>query len=305
MNQDWLVSNLSVLPQLLVNSLITGSIYALASSGLALSYGVTKVLNFAHGHLMMLGAYLFLHFYVLLHMPLALALAATLVGAAGLAVLMYLIFIKPFAHINSLLPFITTISLSAILEAVVSLAYGVNVQSLGSGTFSDSLSFGSVYISPLQILVVASSILLLFMTAVLVHRSGFGRQLRAVASNSAAANSLGINHGFFLAASFIFGVVLATIAGILVGFETNLQPTMGNSYTIKAFAAMILGGLGNIWGTIVGAYLLGLIENLAIGLDFAGFSLPAGYKDAFAFAAILLVLLFRPQGLFGVKSRQQ
>jgi branched-chain amino acid transport system permease protein len=98
-------------------------------------------------------------------------------------------------------------------------------------------------------------------------------------------------------------MLLGAYAGVLVGYETNIQPTMGGSYTMKAFAAMILGGLGNVWGTIAGAYILGLVENLSIGLDFGGYSLPAGYKDAFAFAIILVVLLCRPQGLFGAKAR--
>ncbi|RIK99786.1 MAG: branched-chain amino acid ABC transporter permease, partial [Proteobacteria bacterium] len=91
---------------------------------------------------------------------------------------------------------------------------------------------------------------------------------------------------------------------VMVGYETNLQPTMGNAYTIKAFAAMILGGLGNIWGTIAGSYILGLVENLSIGLDFGGYSLPAGYKDAFAFVIILLVLLFKPEGIFRFGARK-
>jgi branched-chain amino acid transport system permease protein len=102
---------------------------------------------------------------------------------------------------------------------------------------------------------------------------------------------------------FIVGTALAAYAGILVGYETNLQPTMGSSYTIKAFAAMILGGLGSMWGAVAGSYILGLVENLAIGLDFGGYSLPAGYKDAFAFVIILGILLVRPQGLFGVRAR--
>jgi branched-chain amino acid transport system permease protein len=102
---------------------------------------------------------------------------------------------------------------------------------------------------------------------------------------------------------FIVCTLLAAYAGILVGYETNLQPTMGAAYTIKAFAAMILGGLGNIWGTVIGSYLLGFVENFAIGLDFGGYSLPAGYKDAFAFVIILLILLVRPQGLFGRAKR--
>jgi branched-chain amino acid transport system permease protein len=102
---------------------------------------------------------------------------------------------------------------------------------------------------------------------------------------------------------FIVSVLLAAYAGILVGYETNIQPTMGGSYSIKSFAAMLLGGLGSIWGTILGALILGLVENLSIGLDFGGYSLPAGYKDAFAFVIILLVLLVRPQGLLGTKAR--
>ena len=115
--------------------------------------------------------------------------------------------------------------------------------------------------------------------------------------------ALGISKLKVSYAVFIAGTLLAAFAGVMVGFETNMQPTMGNSFTIKAFSAMILGGLGNIWGTVAGSYLLGLVENLSIGLDFWGYSIPAGYKDAFAFVIILLVLLFRPQGLFRTASR--
>jgi len=98
--------------------------------------------------------------------------------------------------------------------------------------------------------------------------------------------------------------ILAGYAGVLVGYETNIQPTMGGTYSIKAFAAMILGGLGNMWGTVAAAFLLGLIENLSVGIDLGGYSLPAGYKDAFAFLIILVVLLCRPQGLFGTALRR-
>jgi branched-subunit amino acid ABC-type transport system permease component len=102
---------------------------------------------------------------------------------------------------------------------------------------------------------------------------------------------------------FVVAVLYAGYAGIMVGLDSSLQPTMGSAFTIKAFAAMVLGGLGNVWGTVLGAYFLGLVENLSIGLEFGGYSLPAGYKDACAFVIILLVLLFRPHGLFGTTSR--
>ena len=102
---------------------------------------------------------------------------------------------------------------------------------------------------------------------------------------------------------FSVAVLLTVFGGVMIGYETNLQPTMGNSYTIKAFAAMILGGLGNIWGAVAGSYILGVIENFSIGLEFGSYSLPAGYKDAFAFLVILLVLLFKPSGLFNKRGR--
>jgi branched-chain amino acid transport system permease protein len=139
--------------------------------------------------------------------------------------------------------------------------------------------------------------------ALVVHRTSLGRRIRAIAENPSAAEALGISRKKITLGAFLFSAILAAYAGILVGYETNLQPMMGNAYSIKAFAAMILGGLGNVWGTVIGAYLLGFVENLSVGLDFWGYSVPSGYKDAFSFVIILFVLLVRPQGLFGTKGR--
>jgi branched-chain amino acid transport system permease protein len=152
-------------------------------------------------------------------------------------------------------------------------------------------------------MIIVSAAVILSGLATVVHSTGLGRQLRAIAENPAAAESLGIDRR---AATYRIGItatLLAAYAGVLIGFETNLQPTMGGSYTIKAFAAMVLGGLGNIWGTLAGAFILGFIENFGIGLEIGGVSLPAGYKDAFAFVIILVVLLVRPSGLFGLGRR--
>lgn len=127
--------------------------------------------------------------------------------------------------------------------------------------------------------------------------------MRSLSENSSASQALGVNDKLVTYGVFITGMLLATYAGVLIGYETNLQPTMGNAYTIKAFAAMILGGLGNIWGTVLGSFFLGLVENLSIGLQFGDYSIPAGYKDAFAFMIILLVLMFKPEGLFTRRRR--
>jgi branched-chain amino acid transport system permease protein len=294
---------MDILPQLLVNSLITGSIYALAASGLCLTFALLRVLNFAHGHMMMLGAYIFLLFSSDKELSLGTSAFFTTLFIAAVGAFVLAVFVTPFLRFSTLLPFVTTLALASMLEAIVSLYFGVNVRSLSSGAAVDSLEFYGVYITPIQILIIVSAIVVLGVMALVVHGTGVGRRVRALSENSKASQSLGINARKVNLCVFICSTMLAAYAGILVGYETNLQPTMGNAYTIKAFAAMILGGLGNIWGTVLGSFLLGLVENMAIGVDFWGYSLPAGYKDAFAFLIILAVLLVRPQGLFGARGR--
>ena len=294
---------LSILPQLLLNALITGSIYALASAGIALTYGLLRILNFAHGHIMMVGAYTFFFFHVQSEMGILPAAVCTILFTVLLGALSLALFILPFMRASSLLPFITTIALGTILESIVSMAFGVNVRSFPAEAGVESIEWHGVYVTPLQLFIIASAITILSVLGFVVHKTSVGRKVRALAEHRPAAESLGISGSLVIYSVFICATLLAAYAGVLVGYETNIQPTMGGSYSLKAFAAMVLGGLGNMWGTVAGALMLGLVENLSIGLDFWGYSLPAGYKDAFACVIILGVLLIKPQGLFGTRSR--
>lgn len=294
---------LDILPQLLANSLITGSIYALAASGLCLTFSLLKILNFGHGHLMMLGAYMFLFFSVDHQMSMPISALGSVVVMAVVGMVVMSVFVNPFVQYSPLLPFVTTLSLASILEAIVSLGFGVNVRSLSTGADFSSWNLWGVFITPVQVVIILSALGILGVLGYVVHLTSFGRTIRALSENSAAAQAVGIRARKINRVVFVVGTILAAYAGVLVGFETNLQPTMGSAYTIKAFAAMILGGLGNMWGAVLGSYILGLVENLAIGLDFGGYSLPAGYKDAFAFIIILGILLVRPQGLLGARTR--
>lgn len=295
---------LEILPQLLVNALIAGSIYALASAGLALIYGLLRVMNFSHGHLMMVGAYLYYLFNVELEFSIWSSGPYTILSLMVLGAISLKVFITPMLRLSLLLPLVSTLALSYVLESGVSMTFGVNVKSLSPGEAGQSFEVGNVYITPIQVGIILSSLLLLSLLAFVVHSTSVGRNIRALREHPFAAAALGTDESRVRLTMFILSTVLAGFAGVMVGYETNLQPTMGQTYTIKAFAAMILGGLGNIWGTVAGSYLLGLVENLAIGLDFGGYSLPAGYKDAFAFVIILLVLLFKPTGLFNTGSRK-
>ena len=306
---------MSQIAQILVNAIISGSLYALAAAGLTLTYGLFRLLNFAHGHMMMLGAYLFLscHDY-LANLPIIVAqesslstqllafLLALLLTVPAAAIVLNL-FLLPFAKHNLVLTLVATLGLSIILESLVSLVFGPNIRSLDAGALSTVHVVDGVYITSLQALIILSAIFVFAAMGVLLQFTGAGRALRALATNPEGAESLGVDRSLWMWRTFAISMCVTTFAGILAAYETTLQPTMGSSYTVKAFAAMIVGGLGNIWGTVAGAYLLGIIENFAIGLDLGSWSLPAGYKDAFAYFFILIVLLFRPQGLFGGKAR--
>lgn len=295
---------MDILPQLLLNALIAGSIYALTSSGLSLVYGLMKILNFSHGHMMMLGAYLLFCALNIIEINLSFGLVFVVCLTFIISYVSLHIFILPFLRYSFAVTLVTTLALSTILESSVSMIFGVNVKSLNTDFSIVSYEFFGMYITPIQIIIIASAIIVLFLLAFVIHGTPLGRKIRALSENSYAGESIGISKQSVIYIVYILGTMLAAFAGILVAYETNMQPTMGNAYTIKAFAAMILGGLGNLWGTIAGSYILGLIENLSIGLDFGEYSLPAGYKDAFSFLIILLVLLFKPQGLFNKKSRE-
>lgn len=295
---------MEILPQLLVNSLIAGSIYALATAGLSLTYGMLRILNFAHGHMMMVGAYFFYLVSVEHQLPAVWCVVLTLAFSVVLALLTLRIFILPFTHYHFLLALVTTLALSHILEALVAIIFGVNVKSLSPGVAIESYEYAGIYITPLQIIIILSAVVFISAIALVIHSTSIGRRIRAISEDSHAAQSIGISKRRTSYVVYITATITAVYAGILVGYETNLQPTMGMTYTVKAFAAMILGGLGNLWGTIIGSYILGLVENLSIGLEFGGWSIPAGYKDAFAFVIILVVLLFRPEGLFQKNIRK-
>jgi len=294
---------MEILPQLLVNALIAGSLYALASFGLSLNYGLLRILHFAHGHFLMIGAYFFYLAWREWEQGLIFSAAFSLALIVVVSIFSLKIFVMPFLRYSIFLVFITTLALGIMLESAVSIYFGVNVKSLHRGALMESYNFAGIYITPIQIGIVITSIVVLSILAWLLHCSPYGRRIKAIRQNRYAAQGLGLSVDKAAYAVFILGSVLAAIAGVFIGFETNLQPTMGATYTIKAFAVMILGGLGNLWGTVLGAYLLALVENLSIGLTFWGYSLPAGYKDAFAFMIILVVLLFRPQGLFSSRQR--
>jgi branched-chain amino acid transport system permease protein len=292
-----------VIYQIIINSLISGSIYSLAAIGLALTYSAYKVLNFSHGHLVALSGYLFYLYSIQFKLDFVSALFLSIVSALVIGSFLESIFIRSVSTINPLLGFITTLALSIILESLISIIWGVNVLSLGID-FISPYNFGEIFVTSIQIYIVASAVLFGVILYFFRRNTIMGLRLKAITDSDIFLKSLGISSSLVSRIAFGVSIIAAVLTGIAVGFETNLQPTVGSSVMLKAFAAVVVGGLGNPSGAVFGAFLLGFIENFAVGLDLGEFSLPASYRDSFSFVIILIVLLVKPSGLFSKNTRR-
>jgi branched-subunit amino acid ABC-type transport system permease component len=293
--------------QLIINSIATGSVYALVSLGLCLTYGLLRIFNFAHGQVLAVGAYCYYVLRVHEHAPFQHSLFLTMLGASLLLVFIsYAIlsaFIFPFLQRSSSLVLVSTLALGTMMESLLAMGFGLNVRSLAFGTEEEAYRIFSAVVTLPQLLSFGFAVIVIGVFALVVHGTPFGRRVRAVSLNRNSALSLGVDVRRLTSILFLVSTLIAGFTGILVGMVSNIQPSMGSSFTMKGFAAMALGGLGNIWGTVVGSYLLGFLENFSIGRSLFGASIPSGYRDSFAYLTILLVLLFRPQGLFAKERR--
>lgn len=293
-----------VIAQLIVNGIIAGSIYALVALGLSMVYGILHFLNFAHGEMTMAGAYAFFLFYVMFGWPMWMAFILAIIAVAIVGIIIERLTFRPVRNAPPLTSLITSIGVSLLLQSLALIAFGANIRTVRSGTIPKGREFLSVIITDTQITIIIVSLVLMVGLYFFLKYAKIGKAIRAVSDNKSVAAILGISPNKVIMSIFALGSALAAIAGILVAYEQNLEPTMGTMLGIKAFAAIILGGVGSIPGAVLGGYAIGLAENLGIGISIAGYSVPSGYKDAIAFIIMIIVLLFIPTGILGTKSEE-
>ena len=280
--------------QLLLNGIIAGSIYALFAVGLTMVYGVFRFINFAHGELIAWGAYLALFFTrspfslpIYLAAPPALAITA-LVGLAQDRFVF-----SPLRHGNRITLLIASIGLSYFLRNSIRLIWGSDLQTYGLVP-TRGMEFAGLSITSAQIAMMAAAILFLAILYVILTHTMLGKSLRAVADNMALAQIMGITLKKVSVTVWVLASLFSAAGGILLAVDTNLEPMMGLTNLIKAFAAVLLGGAGNVWGALLGGLVIGIAENLSVAF------ISPGYKDFISFALIILMLLFRPGGIFGI-----
>lgn len=284
----------TVLGYLALGGLVTGSIYALTALGLSLVYGLLRVLHVAHAGIYAAGAFFGWMAFSATH-SLTLAILAGAVGSAILGVFLDWWFYRPLAGKPPLIPLIGSIGLFLCAGDGLRILFGPYQHSLPALPATPLFHIGVVGVTAPQALVIACTAILLALVYWITTHTRLGLAWRCIAQDREVANAMGINTPVHTAAAFALASALAGVAGVLVGVYYNqIDPTMGNEPAYKALAIVVLGGLGNVWGTVLAGLLLGVIE--AFASAYAGNIFP---PEGVAFLALILVLLFRPQGLFG------
>jgi len=279
--------------QSILNGILAGCIYALFAMGLTLIYGVLNFVNFAHGELIMWGAY-FLYF--LMGKPFGLPLPIALIPALLLTILLGIgmdrFVFKPLRTANRLTLLIAALGLSFLLRNGAQFLWGAELRTYGF-EIKRGLRILGISITLNQVAIILTSIVCIVFVYLLFHRSRLGKSMRAVSDNLELARVVGVDSKHAIQFAWVIASVLAGVSGILLALDTNLQPGMGLINLVKAFAATLLGGVGNIWGALLGGIVIGLAENLGVLV------ISPGYKDAIAFGIMVLMLLIRPSALLG------
>jgi branched-subunit amino acid ABC-type transport system permease component len=290
---------MNILAQLLVNGLIAGGNYALAAIGYTMVYSILRFINFAHGAVCMVGAYIvFVLAMTGLKINLIVALVLGMLLTALLGVSIEKVAYKPLRQAPKLATLTTAIAISFVLEAGVMIVWGADIKTFQLPVVK-GWQVGPALITPVQLIIIASSVVFMLCLYFWLTRTRLGKAIRAVADGLELAEIIGINTDRIISVVFAIGSALAAASGTLMGLDTTLHPTMGFIITIKAFAAVILGGLGNLYGAIVGGFIIGLVENIGVWYLLGG---DARWKDSIAYGILILALLFRPGGILGSKE---
>lgn len=297
--------------QQILNGLVLGSVYALVALGYTMVYGILQLINFTHGEVLMIGAMVSMTMVLLLQslfpelhgvwvmiMAVAVAIPVCMILSATIERVAY----RPLRNAPRLAPLITAIGLAIVLQTLAMMIWGPNPKVFPDLLPTTPIEIGGAFLAPKQLLILVVSAVLMTGLIILIQTTSLGRSMRAVSENPKIALLMGINPDRIIAITFMIGAALAAVAGMLVAMNYNIVHfTMGFIPGLKAFTAAVLGGIGNVPGAVLGGLLLGIIESLGAGYvgDLTGGFLGSHYQDIFAFAVLILVLLFRPSGLLG------
>jgi branched-chain amino acid transport system permease protein len=287
--------------QQLVNGLALGSTYSLIALGYTMVYGIIQLLNFAHGEIYMMGAFVALFLVLVLKINVFLAMILAMFFCAILGVIIEFVAYRPLRKSSRLSALISAIGVSIFLSTLALLIFGADAKGFPDNAFPIvRFHIGPAEFSSLQILIFGVSALLMLTLEFIVHKTKIGKAMRATSQDYNTAALMGVNINLVIAFTFALGSSLAAAGGVLVGIYFNaVSFNMGLMAGLKAFAAAVLGGIGSIRGAMLGGIFLGIVEVFGVALGYSS------YRDAIAFAILIIFLLFKPTGLLGLKIQKK
>jgi branched-chain amino acid transport system permease protein len=290
--------------QQLVNGAVLGSLYALVAVGFTMIYGIVRLINFAHGDILMVGAFAAFALLGALELPLLAALVAVLALGALLAMLIDLVAFRPQRGAPQVNGFITSLGVAILIQNLAILTLSGQPRPFNlPGWLRASAGIPGLRIDVLDLVVVATTLAALGLLSLFVRRSRLGMAMRATAENPLAASLMGIRINRAIATAFALGGALAGLAGVFwAGRSGQIEPLMGFLPGLKAFVAAVIGGVGSLPGAVLGGFLLGFAEVLFVGLLPPGYG---AYRDAFVFGLLILILLVLPNGLLGRPAEER
>jgi branched-chain amino acid transport system permease protein len=286
--------------QQLINGLSLGSIYALLALGYTMIYGIIKIIHFAHGDVYMLGAFFGYYTINVWHFNFIMALFGSMIFCALVGMLIEFVAYRPLRHSSRIAVLITAIGVSYFLENGMSVLFSGDTRDFPQVIKQVNYEWFGIRVTNIQLLIFATTIILMIILQLIVKKTKMGRAMRAAAADPVAAELMGININGTISFVFAIGSAMAGAAGVLIGLYYNsIEPTMGLTPGIKAFVAAVVGGVGSIPGAAVGAVIVGCLESMMQAIGFSAF------KDAAVYVVLIIVLLFLPAGLFGNKQPEK
>lgn len=286
--------------QQMINGIALGSIYALVALGYTMVYGTIKLINFAHGEVYMLGAFIGFYLVQTFDINIYLAMLIAMLCCAIIGVIIERVAYKPLRKSTRVAALITAIGVSYFIQNLMAYQLGPEVRAFPAAMKTQVYHVAGIVINSKQLFVFITTIILMIVLTLIVNKTKMGKAMRAVAVDAEAAQLMGIDVNRVISFTFALGSGLAGIAGVLVGvYYNSISPFMGVTSGLKAFVAAVVGGIGSIPGAMVGGYLIGLLETL---VTYLGWST---YKDAAVYVLLIIILLVLPAGLFGKNVREK
>ena len=282
-----------------INGLNIGSIYALIALGYTMVYGIAKLINFAHGDVIMVGAYISF-ISMKFGLPWWLAVIISIIVCAVLGVVMEKVAYKTLRNASRISLLITAIGISYLLQNAFQLIFGANPQPYHAFITLPALNLGGISIQANYYITFSVSVVLMILLTLFVNKTTMGKAMRAVSEDEGAAKLMGINVDTTISLTFAIGCALAAIAGILyANCYPMINPTLGSLPGIKAFIAAVLGGIGSIPGAVIGAFILGMVEAMTKAY------ISSQLTDTIVFAILILMLVFKPAGILGKNVKEK